>query len=53
MSCKEEPKDESDLEKSKDVQKLHLFNDGQGWVVGIYDANNQLLQEINPQYKLD
>ena len=78
MSCKDEPKDESDLvNRNEEVHKLHLINDGQGWVVGIYDADShfvkllphgepvpysnentarqaaQLLQEINPQYKLD
>lgn len=77
MSCKDEPKDDSDLEKSKVVHKLQLINEGQGWIVGIYGSDNLfvkllphgepkpyisektareaalLLQEINPQYKLD
>ena len=78
MSCKDEPKDESDLvNRNEEVHKLHLINDGQGWIVGIYDTDNLfvkllphgepkpyttektareaalLLQEIDPQYKLD
>ena len=40
MSCKDEPKDDSDLEKSKVVHKLQLINEGQGWIVGIYGSDN-------------